>query len=108
MVVFSTNNSQELFNKFQEAISSYEITTWRIDDRHYVTYTSSQWTRQAWLIPMFETNQLSFLVRPNKNQRLTRNAFIFYQTAIIETFLFHFNASFDRASVTANAAPYEY
>jgi hypothetical protein len=106
-VVFELTQPDQLLAAFIRELARGTITSWRIDHRGYVTHTSSQWTRQAWFVPTVSAGRLTLHILSDTSKPVSRSAFVFYQTHLLETFMRHFFMLYERASVTANASTLE-
>jgi hypothetical protein len=103
-LMFETTQPQKLLAAFNDAVARGIVTSWRVNARGHITHTSSQWTRQAWFTPTIGSGLLTFYVYSDDATPVSRSAFVFFQTQLLETFMRHFFMFYERASVTPNAA----
>ncbi|XBS69181.1 hypothetical protein ABK905_22375 [Acerihabitans sp. KWT182] len=105
---FTTSDAESLLKAFDARISQTEakgkITTWeKSDDGKYYTHKAADWSKKAWFRPKIEAAQLTFNIIKPKNKNVGVLAYAYYHGHLIETFLTHFDTSFD--SGTASAMP---
>jgi hypothetical protein len=103
---FTTSTAAALLKAFDERISQREpkgkITTWeKSDDGEYYTHKASEWNCKAWLKPKIERDQLTFNIVKPKNQEVTTVVYAYYHGHLIETFLNHFDESFEYGFASA-------
>jgi hypothetical protein len=103
MIEFCTMQPHALLEAFKTAIDSGEITSWRYDREGRFTLTSSQWTRQAWFIPIAKDQRLVMYISRLDSKTMTRAVFVYYQAHILETFMRHLFCFYDQASATSSA-----
>jgi len=105
---FTTKDAESLLQAFDAKISQEEpkgkITTWeKSDDGKYYTHKAAEWNKSAWLRPKIEETQLTFNIIKPKNKNISAVAYAYYHGHLIETFLNHFDKSFQ--SGVASALP---
>ena len=105
-VSFSTANPEALLSKFDAAITQREqkgkIETWeRSSDGQYYTHKAADWHKKAWFKPSVQQQRLVFnIVRP-KNANISSVTYGYYHGHLIETFLNHFDGSFEQGAASA-------
>ncbi len=103
---FTTKNAKSLLQAFDARIEQKElkgkIATWeKSDDGKYYTHKAPEWNKKAWLLPKIEAGQLTFnIIKPN-NKNISSIAYAYYHGHLIETFLNHFDQSFQSGVVSA-------
>ena len=109
-VHFITSDAKSLLDNFNARIDQKEatgkVTTWeRSEDGNYYTHKAQDWNRKAWFRPKIEKNQLTFnLIRP-KGLGISVTVYAYYHGHMLETFLNHFDKSFENGIVTALPGP---
>jgi len=103
-VYFVTNSPNTLLKEFDKRISQTEpkgkINTW-IKDGKYYTHKADDWTKKAWFLPNVENGKLVFnLIKP-KNSNISTVVYGYYHGHLTETFLNHFDKSFEYSASTA-------
>jgi hypothetical protein len=103
---FTTKDAKSLLEAFDARIAQSEpkgkITTWeKSDDGKYYTHKAPEWNKKAWLRPKIEASQLTFNIIKPKNKNVTAVAYAYYHGHLIETFLNHFDNSFQNGVASA-------
>ena len=97
---FTTTDAAKLLKDFDARITQTaaqgKITTWEKsnDGRHY-THKATEWHAKAWLLPKVEAGQLTFNIIKPKDRNVTPTVYAYYHGHLIETFLNHFDKSFE-------------
>jgi hypothetical protein len=103
---FATKYAKSLLQEFDARIAQNEskgkITTWeKSDDGRFYTHKASEWSKEAWLLPKIEVAQLTFNIIKPKNKAISAVAYAYYHGHLIETFLNHFDKSFQNGVASA-------
>lgn len=103
---FTTKDAKSLLQAFDTQISQEEpkgkITTWeRSDDGKYYTHKAANWNKAAWFRPKIEATQLTFNIIKPQNKNITSVAYAYYHGHLLETFLNHFDQSFQNGVASA-------
>lgn len=103
-VQFFTDTPKTLLNEFDKRIAQSEpkgkINTW-LKDGNYYTHKADDWTKKAWFLPSVEDGKLIFNIIKPKGKNVSTVVYGYYHGHLTETFLNHFDKSFDYASSTA-------
>jgi hypothetical protein len=105
-VSFSTANPEALLAKFNAAIEQREqkgkIETWeRSADKQYYTHKAADWYKKAWFKPHIEVQRLVFNIVKPQNAAVSSVTYGYYHGHLIETFLNHFDGSFNDGAASA-------
>ncbi|MBA3912914.1 MAG: hypothetical protein H0X25_03440 [Acidobacteriales bacterium] len=105
-IYFVSANPQALLNAFDSRIEQDEakgkITTWlKSADGEYYTHASAEWRKKAWFKPVVESTRLTFNIIKPKNAIISSTVYGYYHGHLIETFLNHFDDSFETGCATA-------
>lgn len=105
-VNFFTQNPQALLAKFDAAISQNEqkgkVETWeKSDDGKFYTHKAKDWHKKAWFKPSVQDQKLVFNIIKPQNADISSVTYGYYHGHLIETFLNHFDKSFDQGSASA-------
>lgn len=103
---FTTKDAKSLLQAFDARISQEEpkgkITTWeKSSDGKYYTHKAADWNKAAWLLPKIEATQLTFIIIKPQNKKISAVAYAYYHGHLIETFLNHFDKSFQNGVASA-------
>jgi hypothetical protein len=103
---FTTNDAKSLLQAFNARISQADpkgkITTWvKSDDDKYYTHKAPEWNKLAWFLPKIEADKLTFNIIKPKNKDISATAYAYYHGHLLETFLNHFDNSFQNGAASA-------
>lgn len=108
-VFFRTSNPSALLKAFNDRINQDEqegkITTWEQHKHNNVTYythKAAAWHKKAYFKAVVGDNILTFnIIRP-EDQNITVTVYGYYHGHLTETFLNHFDSSFNEAISSSN------
>ncbi|UPG92848.1 hypothetical protein [Luteibacter aegosomatissinici] len=105
-VYFKSSAPKSLLEQFDARIAQAEpkgrITTWeKSADGKYYTHKAPDWARKAWFKPVVDQGRLRFnIIRP-QGANISVQVYGYYHGHLVETFLNHFDKSFDEGTSTA-------
>lgn len=103
-VQFFTDTPKALLNEFDKRIAQSDakgkINTW-LKDGDYYTHKANDWTKKAWFLPSVESGKLVFNIIKPKGSNVSTIVYGYYHGHLTETFLNHFDKSFNHASSSA-------
>ena len=111
---FTTSEAKSLLGKFEARVSQKEakgkITTWEITTVEgsavsYYTHKSADWGKLAWFRPKIESNQLTFNIVNPEGKNVSTITYGYYHGHLLETFLNHFDDSFNNGYASARPEP---
>ena len=99
-IIIQAQHPKLLIKSLNEAIKTYSILTWTVDDMGDYTISRDQWRYLAWIRAYIEEHRVIFGIIQSRKFLMTPELYGIYHGRFVATLLSHFDLQIEKLEVT--------